>query len=71
MFSGCVRTYGVRTYSGGSPGIIVMCKWNGWFPSSWSWCRRGGFIGGSEVLRFEGEVLEVRRFVIKVFSTGS
>jgi len=38
----------------GAPRAVVVCKWNGWFPSSWSWCRRGGFIGGSEVLRFEG-----------------
>jgi hypothetical protein len=71
VFSGCVRIYGVYTYSGGSPGIIVICKWNGWFPGSWSWCYGGGFIGGSKVLRFEGEVLEVRGFVIEVFSTGS
>jgi hypothetical protein len=51
VFFGCIRMYSVRTCSRGSPGIIVMCKWNGWFPSSWSWCYRGGFIGGSEVRR--------------------
>jgi hypothetical protein len=51
----------VCTYSGGSPGIIVIYKWNGWFLGSWSWYYRGGFIGGSEV----------RRFVIEVFSTDS
>jgi hypothetical protein len=71
VFSGYIRIYGVRTYSGGSPGIIVIYKWNRWFLGSWSWCYGGGFIGGSKVLRFEGEVLEVRGFVIKVFSTGS
>jgi len=38
----------------GAPRAIVVYKWNGWFPSSWSWCYRGGFIGGSKVLRFKG-----------------
>jgi hypothetical protein len=54
VFSGCVCMYGVRMYSGGSPGIIVMCKWNGWFPSSWSWCRGVVFIGGSKVRGSKG-----------------
>jgi len=38
----------------GAPRAIVVCKWNGWFPSPWSWCRRNGIYGGSKVLRFEG-----------------
>jgi len=50
-----VRTVYVRIPEGGTLRAIVVCKWNGWFPSSWSWCRRDGVYGGSEVLRFEGK----------------